>query len=320
MKTILQWMIVYSLVAGLAGAFGCKKQEEKTGFVTLTIGTVTVERPGAGPAGLQIKDRIAEKDTIVTGAMSLAVVQFSDNCVVRVEENSRFQVLSADRKDRDLMVKDGEVLTKLMRTGDNKATVRTPTAIAGVRGTQFSVHYKGGATRVAVSEGTVAVAAARADESGKAVSKPGEETITAAGSTAEVTAAPKKAAGEEPALVVSVRPISEREKQTLKKIESVPVIEDPGKKTGKEIESAVKKGIGAEPSGPQDKVRQLMEKKTRTIDEIREVFSRVDEITLYNGRVIQGAILSRGAQYTILTPDGTVTVPEEEIKSSGVVK
>ena len=63
-----------------------------------------------------------------------------------------------------------------------------------------------------------------------------------------------------------------------------------------------------------------MNKKTRTIDEIREAFNRVDEITLYNGRVIQGAILSRGAEYKILTPDGTISVPEEEIKSSGVIK
>ena len=67
-------------------AFGCKKQEEKSGIVTLAIGTVTVDRPGAGPAALQIKDRIAENDTVITGAMSLAVVQFSDNCVVQVQE------------------------------------------------------------------------------------------------------------------------------------------------------------------------------------------------------------------------------------------
>ncbi|HPG52602.1 MAG TPA: FecR family protein [Spirochaetota bacterium] len=320
MNTPFKWMIVFLLVAGLTGAFGCKKQEEKSGIVTLAVGSVSIQRPGSGPAGLQVKDLVARNDTVITGAMSLAVIQFSDNCVVQVQENSRFQVLSSGASDRDLYVKDGQVLAKLMRTGDNNATVRTPTAIAGVRGTQFSVNFREGTTRVAVSEGKVAVKASRSDESGKAISESKEETITAAGSTAEVTAAPKKAAGEEPALAVSVRPINENEKQALKKIEAVPVIEDPGRKTGEEIESAVKKAIGAAPAVEQDKIKQLMDKKTRTIDEIREAFSRVDEITLYNGRVIQGAILSRGTEYRILTPDGTITVPEEEIKSSGVIK
>lgn len=319
MNITIKWILVFFLVAGLPGAFGCKKQEEKSGIVTLAIGTVTVDRSGAGPAVLQIKDRIAENDTVITGAMSLAVVQFSDNCVVQVQENSRFQVLSAGKTTRDLFVRDGQVLTKLIRTGDS-TTIRTPTAIAGVRGTQFSVNYRDGNTRVAVSEGTVAVKASRSDESGKALTETKEETITVAGSTAEVTAAPQKKAGEEAALVVSVRTISENEKQMLKKIETVPVIEDPATKTSEEIESAVKKGIGTGPEGEQDKVKQIMNKKTRTIDEIREAFNRVDEITLYNGRVIQGAILSRGAEYKILTPDGTISVPEEEIKSSGVIK
>ncbi len=320
MKTSFKSILLFSLAAGLAFTFGCKKQVEKNGIVTLAIGSITLERPGAGPATLQVKDRVAENDTIITGAMSLAVVQFSDNCVVQIQEGSTFQVISAGKNDRDLFVKDGQVLTKLMRTGGNNATVRTPTAIAGVRGTQFSVHFKNGTTRVAVSEGTVAVKASRADESGKPISEAKEETITAAGSTAEVTAAPQKAAGEESALVVSVRAINEDEKQTLKKIEAVPVIEDPGRKTGEEIESALKKAMESAPAGEPNKIKQLMDKKARTIEEIREAFNRVDEITLYNGRVIQGAILSRGAEYKILTPDGTISVPEEDIKSSGIIK
>jgi hypothetical protein len=320
MKQTSRWIIALSLVAGLVIAYGCKGQDQKSGIVTLKVGSVKVQRPGLQPADLQIKDRIVGNDIIVTGPASFAVVQFSDNCVVQVQENTRFKILSAEKNDRDLYVQEGQVLTKLMRTGDNSATVRTPTAIAAVRGTQFSVNYRQGGTQVAVSEGKVAVKAASTDETGKALTQSKEETITAAGNTAEVTAAPQKTAGEEAKLVVNVRAITENEKQTLKKIETVPVIQDAGKKTGEELEAAVKKGIGYYPNDLQEKIKQLMAQETRTLDDIRGVFNRIDEVTLYSGRVIQGAILSRGAEYKILTPEGTVTVPEEEIKSAGELK
>ena len=305
--------------AGLMLAYGCKGQEQKKGIVTFTVGSVKVERPGLQPADLKVMDRVAEKDLIVTGAASFAVVQFSDNCVVQVQENTAFKILSADKNDRDLYVREGQVLTKLMRTGDNTATVRTPTAIAAVRGTQFSVNYRQGGTQVAVSEGKVAVRAASTDENGKAVSESREETMTAAGNTAEIIAAPG-AEGKEAKPVVSVRVITELEKQTLKKIEAVPVIPDAGKKSGQELESEVKKAIGYYPNEMQDRITKLLAKDSRTIEDIRDAFGRVDEVTLYNGRVIQGAIVTRGEQFRILAPEGMIMVPEEDIKGTTEIK
>ncbi|MBP7737940.1 MAG: hypothetical protein KA369_18325 [Spirochaetes bacterium] len=40
----------------------------------------------------------------------------------------------------------------------------------------------------------------------------------------------------------------------------------------------------------------------------------LDEITLYNGRIIEGTIISRGARYRVKTGDGIVDIPRAMIK------
>ena len=64
----------------------------------------------------------------------------------------------------------------------------------------------------------------------------------------------------------------------------------------------------------------LREAKPKTIERIREVFSRIDEVSLYSGKVIQGAVISRGATYSILTTSGVVNVPESQVRTVKVVK
>ncbi len=322
--------IILTIVIGAALMTACKekKPDSNAGIVTFKLGSVKIQPAAGQPVELQIKDAVRTGDTIMTGDKSAAVIQFAENCVVRVDETSTLKVTAVTDNNREIFVEQGQVLAKLVRTGNNNATIRTPTAVAGVRGTQFSVNYREGTTLVAVSEGKVAVSAARADDAGKQAPAP-EETLAVAGNTAEIKAA---SAGTAAPLALNVRPISESEKSELKKIESVPVVPEAYKKDPAAIESEVKnaavkekesdakEGDTLSAEAKQEKLKALMEKKTRSMDEIREVFNRIDEITLYNGRVIQGAVISRGARYTILTPGGTVSIPENEIKGSRILK
>jgi hypothetical protein len=322
-------LIILTITIGAVVLFGCKSRKpgDTSGIVTFKLGSAQIHTEGGRQVELQVKDPVLPGDTIVTGEKSTAVVQFAENCVVRVDESSTITVKAISENNRDLFVRKGQVLAKLIRTGNNNATIATPTAVAGVRGTQFSVNFRDGSTKVAVTEGKVAVSAVRSDEKGTPAEQPKEEKLTEAGSTAEITAQPKTAEGKEAPLALNVRPISETEKTELKKIESVPVIPEAEKKTPEAIESTVKKATTGEDEtketsaeARQEKLKALMEKKTRSIEEIREVFNRIDEITLYNGRVIQGAVISRGERYTILTPGGTVSIPEKEIKGSRILK
>jgi len=54
--------------------------------------------------------------------------------------------------------------------------------------------------------------------------------------------------------------------------------------------------------------------KTLSLDEIRAQYKWVDQITLYNGRVFRGAIISRGETYRVLTTEGIVMIPRSQIK------
>lgn len=315
--------MMIALLTVIVSAYGCKKEETGAGVVTFALGSVKIQHQGQELADCKVKDTVREPDTIVTGPASMAVLQFSDDCTVQIYENTSFKILASGEKSRELFLKDGQVLTRLVKSESTGLNVKTPTAIAGVRGTRFIVNYRKGVTQVAVDEGKVAVRASRQDETGvaadeSAVSK--EEVVAEAGKTAVVKAQVPLSAGKEAALVINVRDITKDEKQELKKFGAVPIIEDIEKKSIEEIESVIRKGIGHYTQDQQSRIKDLMARPARSMDEIREVFKRVDEVTLYNGRVIQGAILSRGETYRILTPDGVITVTEEEIKTSTIVE
>jgi hypothetical protein len=321
--------IIMIILIAAAVFFGCKKSEpqDQSGIITMKIGSVRIQREGGQIVEALVKYTVHPGDTILTDKNSAAVVQFADNFVLRVDEATVLRVKSATANDREVFVKDGQVLAKLVKTGANTATISTPTSVAAVRGTQFSVNYREGKTLVAVTEGKVAVKAVRAEEAGTPASgQSAEETIAEAGKTAEVAAAPGD--GGAP-LALKMRDISDTEKKELRKIESIPVIPEVEKKETAAIESTVseainqaaekekKEDVGA---AKEDKKKAVLEKKTRSMEEIREAFSRIDEITLYNGRVIRGAVISRGAFFTIVTPGGTITVPEKQIKGSRILR
>ncbi len=322
MKSMLQINSAVLCAVAIVAMGNCKgkvSELEKSGIVTFKQGAVTVTKKAGQPSDLAIKDLVSEGDTIATGEKAAVVVQFADNYVLRVDESSTVYLVSVDLKNSEMMVRNGQVLSKLLRGGASNAVIKTPTAVASVRGTQFSVQYRNKMTMVAVSEGKVSVRSGRHDSIGTAASVSKEEIITDAGKTLDVSEAAPKGAGGEAPLVYRLRPITSEEKLALKKIETMPVIPSADRKTPEEIESAIKKAIEKDP-GAGDKVKALMEQKTRTLDDIHKVFNRIDEVTLYDGRVLQGAIMSRGDTFTILTTEGTVSFPEDKIKESRIVK
>jgi hypothetical protein len=54
-------------------------------------------------------------------------------------------------------------------------------------------------------------------------------------------------------------------------------------------------------------------------EDMKAKYQRVDIITMYNGRVIKGVIMSRGATLKILTPSGIVTVQAKDVQRTGVM-
>lgn len=67
-------------------------------------------------------------------------------------------------------------------------------------------------------------------------------------------------------------------------------------------------------------VRALADKKDRKIEDIKEVYNRIDKVYLYSGEVVSGAIIERGETYSILTTGGIVKVSRKDIQSNEIIR
>ncbi len=86
--------------------------------------------------------------------------------VLEIQEESELEVEASAPKDRSLRLALGGLLAKLLPDPEKKFRVRTPLAVAAVRGTEFGLDVSAeGATEVGVAEGAVAFQAL--DEKGE---------------------------------------------------------------------------------------------------------------------------------------------------------
>ena len=155
-KTIL---IIYVLSV----AIGCGKNEppapnEFLFKVQSFIGDVKI----TGERGdIQIKqgDLLNINDIIITGDKSFIDILYGSSGVVRVNENSKVSIAAIPDKDNNsavLNMEKGKVLVALAKLKKTDFNVKTPTLVAAVRGTSFSVVNDKSGAKVSVLKGTVA--------------------------------------------------------------------------------------------------------------------------------------------------------------------
>ncbi len=281
--------------------WGCTTDKNIThnATVVFTIGEVTLTDQAGDKATIKQKDVLSKGGTLVTGVDSQCTVQVGDTALFKVLENSTLQVERLfDNGVNTLYLKKGKVLSKVRKLQkNNEYNIKTETSLAAVRGTTFSVSYHPGRNIVAVSRGKVEVMRFEDDT--------------------------QEMAGQGEAIVVSdsvkLRDISEIEELELNKIEHVDFIRSTTVITGdkgKQLEKSLMK----KDEEVNKKIEELRENQPpKTLGEIRERYNRIDEITLYSGKVYRGVILSRGASFKILTTSGTVTVPKNTIKRTRIV-
>ena len=137
MKT---WILVAALAASPALA-------AEVGLVKVSHGTVAIERAGARlPAA--VGTAVQASDVIVTGADGAAGITFTDNSLVSVGPDSRFAI---DKYAFDNTTYAGRfegtlsqgrlaaVSGKMVKQSPESMKIRTPSAVMGVRGTEFVV-------------------------------------------------------------------------------------------------------------------------------------------------------------------------------------
>jgi hypothetical protein len=120
---------------------------DSVGQVKVSTGSVFIERGGKRLSG-QVGTNVEASDIIVTGADSAAGITFTDNSRLSVGPNS---TLAINRFIFDQTTHDGGfdsslkrgtlsvISGKLAKRSPDAMTVRTPSTILGVRGTEFVV-------------------------------------------------------------------------------------------------------------------------------------------------------------------------------------
>ncbi|MBP7736243.1 MAG: FecR domain-containing protein [Spirochaetes bacterium] len=274
--------VIAALTVGILAS--CSRSSDRT-VVTFYMGKVDVLRSGAAlkPA---VKMQINDGDVISTGPGAFILLQVADSTVIRIMESTTVEMKTLlSPKNRELIVKEGKALSavKKLSKGDSYSA-KTATLTASVRGTEYSVSARAGESVVAVRKGIV------------------EVTVTGT--------AQRESVGEGKAFVYTdkavIRAISDAEDKELEKIAAVPLIYGLEGKTEKEIRDILTPLLG----------RDAMPEST--LVEMKAKYGRTDTVTLYDGRVLTGVILSRGAVYTILTTGGVITVPEKKIRNTRV--
>lgn len=126
-------------------------------------GQVQIKRAGSGQTHqLSTGDRVSVGDTVVTRQGS-ATIELADNSVIRVSPGSRLRFNRLTRYGNGGMVdtrarlEDGEVSTRVkpVMDGDTRFEIETPSALAAVRGTAFTLQTDRGGSRLQVTEGSV---------------------------------------------------------------------------------------------------------------------------------------------------------------------
>lgn len=140
-------------------------------------GTVNVTRDGAA-ISVKMGDLLKSGDVVSTGSSSFVDLEFPGGALIRVKEKSRLSIssiLGENGLSAQLELVGGKAHIKIKEKLKQKESfrIKTPTMVAGVRGTEFSISDDD--KKIMVLEGTVAATqgedvAETAVEGGKKVS------------------------------------------------------------------------------------------------------------------------------------------------------
>jgi len=295
----------------------CKEEnKELTGKFTFLKGQVYLN-----DAKSKMGATIKSNDTITVKGKSSAVIQFSDSALITLKSNTVLKVNNLLRTKTgkpivDLLQVKGTSFNKIV-PGKAKYSLRTPTVVAGVRGTSFKLTItKSKKVQIQLLRGKVAIAPV-----GKAAEK-SESTILEAN---------QKISASENGITKSVKlsKIERKELSTLNEIKVLPkeklskvntksnekqneevvpakvskavykMLEDEAA-TEKVITKELKKaGINIKEEVTKDKVKKKKEKLT--LSELRKKYGKISRVTTKDGRTYVGVFKQAGKKMSVRT-------------------
>lgn len=136
---------------------------DEYGVFMVVKGKVSIENPKA-TVEAKVGSKVTAGDTVITDVDSRAKIVMSDRNIINVSPSTKLKIEkytnSANDKNVNLNLIEGKVRSNVEQKYDNKTSkfeIRTPTAVAGVRGTQFitSFDVKTRVTEIVTLRGSV---------------------------------------------------------------------------------------------------------------------------------------------------------------------
>lgn len=178
--------------------------EKSKGATLMNVkGSVTVRAPGQ-TAGQAATDNMAvvEGTVLKTAAKSSVMIKFADGSMIKIGPFSNLTITKAtgaSGKNTKVDITSGKMFARVKKLDSgSQFTVKTPTAIAGVRGTYYSSEVdEDSSSRFDVFEGEVAVSSVDNPDAAVIVTANQTTTVQAGMPPAPPAAIPEGAAGEE---------------------------------------------------------------------------------------------------------------------------
>lgn len=148
--------LTFALVLSLAAPAGA---QEKVGVVTTVVGPVTVARASLPPEPLKFKDDVFVRDRVITGEQAITRILLGGKVIVTAREHSTLTITETLGLST-IHLTGGRIAVAVekskMKPGE-RVEIRTPNAVAGVRGTVLIVEVETNVSTVTVLRGLVHV-------------------------------------------------------------------------------------------------------------------------------------------------------------------
>jgi hypothetical protein len=158
MKTWTGTVCALSVLAMISGTVPAWSQE-KVGVVTTVVGPVTVARASMPPEALKFKDDVFVNDRVTTGEAAITRILLGGKVIVTARERSTLTITEVPGLST-IDLTDGRIAVAVDRTRmkpGERVDVRTPNAVAGVRGTVLVVESMRDTSTITVLRGLVDV-------------------------------------------------------------------------------------------------------------------------------------------------------------------
>ena len=148
--------LTFALVLSLPAPGGA---QEKVGVVTTVVGPVTVARASLPPEPLKFKDDVFVRDRVTTGEQAITRILLGGKVIITAREHSTLTITETPGLST-IHLTGGRIAVAVekskMKPGE-RVDIRTPNAVAGVRGTVLIVEAETNVSTVTVLRGLVHV-------------------------------------------------------------------------------------------------------------------------------------------------------------------